>query len=182
LVLTNSSQAHIRFETTFFSLLQEFREIKDSMRAEDSRNRQLHGVDALTALCFSVFKMNNGDEYIKLSALNTKEDIDLQYSSFYRKFEEQLGPYFRMVYRILKYLDQAPGGTNWQREFCAGVLRAQLSKSELWLILVNALSVHSEGKMKPLVEKYRLLQHLPKSVYGTDLSRLRNQFLPRTFE
>ncbi|EJL6503477.1 hypothetical protein NMS26_003476, partial [Vibrio cholerae] len=39
-------------------------------------------------------------------------------------------------------------------------IRAQLSDYELILLFNNGLSIHSKDKMKPLIEKYELFEHL----------------------
>jgi len=78
-----------------------------------------------------------------------------RYKREYNQFKNVFGPYFRILYRIIKYVDQAPikNKTDY-----TGITRAELGNTELWLIALNGLT--EEGaNFKPLIIEYGLLKH-----------------------
>lgn len=89
---------------------------------------------------------------------NPKDDfIDLVYTEFYEKRQSMLGHYFRNLYHIVKFVDNA--NIKNKKEY-TNILRAQLSKYELLLLYFNCLSRNGSEKFKPLVEKYSLLKNI----------------------
>jgi hypothetical protein len=74
-------------------------------------------------------------------------------------FSDELAHYFRNLYRILRFIDDSALGQT-DKDALAGILRAQLSNSELGLIFYNGLSALGENGLKRLLEEYRVLQHL----------------------
>ena len=78
------------------------------------------------------------------------------YRRFYDANQHEVGHYFRNVYRILKFVDRARVE---EKADYTGILRAQLSSYELALLFYNALSPVGT-KLKPLVEKYALLENM----------------------
>ena len=53
----------------------------------------------------------------------------------------------------------------------ANILRAQLSKYELAILLYNSISVLGRDKMLPLIKKYRFLKYLEKDTVMNSLDR-----------
>jgi hypothetical protein len=89
---------------------------------------------------------------------NPKDDfIGLVYTEFYEKRQSMLGHYFRNLYHIVKFVDNA--NIKNKKEY-TNILRAQLSKYELLLLYFNCLSRYGSEKFKPLVEKYSLLKNI----------------------
>jgi len=85
----------------------------------------------------------------------TIADAVRRYLKEYRGYKNTLGPYFRILYRIIKYVDQSPIA---DKESYTGIVRAELGNAELWLLALNCLTEYG-SKFKPLVEKYHLLKH-----------------------
>lgn len=80
--------------------------------------------------------------------------------------------YFHHLYTILVFIDQTKAFTEDkidvatekddfnQKYFYAKILRATLSRYELVLLYYNGLSVNGREKLKPLLEKYSMLNNL----------------------
>lgn len=83
-------------------------------------------------------------------------DSNEKYKAFYTAETHILAPYFTLLYRILKRLDQSNRPLDEQKEHIH-TLRAHLTDLDKKLIILNCF--HAAGKgMKPLVEKYTLLK------------------------
>lgn len=108
----------------------------------------------------------------KRSGLNTgcrRKDLDEAYESFFFMYRDKIGHYFRVIYNILKYVndfdkndenDEKLKFSYKRKKFYTNILRAQLSEHELNLLFYNSISIYGKEKMLPLVEKYELLKHL----------------------
>lgn len=76
-----------------------------------------------------------------------------------------LDHYFRYLYRIMKFVDEAEyleNDKNYrdERYKYMGILRATLSPYELVLLFYNNLSKYGNEKVKPLIEKYSMFKSL----------------------
>jgi hypothetical protein len=82
------------------------------------------------------------------------------FQDFYKDHEPQMGPYFRNLYHVFKFVKlSAPEP---KRQYTS-LARAQLSKFELLFLFYNCLTPYGAG-FKPLVEEFGLLEHLEKGV------------------
>lgn len=71
-----------------------------------------------------------------------------------------LDHYFRYFYRILRYIDDSKLIDDEQKYRYACVLRAHLSSYELLILHYNGLSDVGNAKLKPLLEKYSMLNNI----------------------
>lgn len=71
------------------------------------------------------------------------------------------GHYFRSLYRIIKFINDHPYLEDTDRPSYAGILRAQLSRDELSLILLNCMDdMVDSGEFRKLLNKYHILEHI----------------------
>jgi hypothetical protein len=85
------------------------------------------------------------------------------YEAFYRFNEATLGPYFRKLYHLFKFI--AYSDLSWDEKVrYANIARASLDKNELFLLLLNCGSERG-GEFKPLVEAFGLLKHISISPF-----------------
>ena len=80
--------------------------------------------------------------------------------------------YFRLLYRILKFVRDTPLITNFDDEYeYISMLRAMLSRYELVWLYYNGLSEYGVQKFKPLIERYAMLKNLREDllVEGVDV-------------
>ena len=108
-------------------------------------------------------------ERLKFGALERpKHRIPEVYKVFYDHYHPYLGHYFRHLYFLLKLLDTSekeetyskPEAKNKIRRkyfFYAGVIQAQMSSPELFLLFYNAWCF---SKSKRMVKKYRIVHNL----------------------
>lgn len=78
------------------------------------------------------------------------------YKAFFEDHKDDLGPYYRQLYNILKFIKMS--NLN-DKGFYSNIVRAQLSDSELTLLACNIASEHGSKKMAPLVREFDLLKH-----------------------
>lgn len=82
-----------------------------------------------------------------------------------------LDHYFRLLYRILKYIDESyekiPEMTKRKRYEYTSIVRATLSQYELILLFYNCLSTNGNKKFKPLIEKYAIFNNLRVELLAT---------------
>jgi len=91
-----------------------------------------------------------------INDFGTSNDIYL--GVFYAR-KEELTHYFRLVYRIIKTIDDSE--INDEEKFnYIKILRSQLSENELLALYYNSHSYYGENSYK-LILKYNLLKHLP---------------------
>jgi len=103
------------------------------------------------------------------------------YEEFYsiEKANENLGHYFRSFYHILNFIEaSAPPNL---RKMYAKILRAQLSYPELLLLAFNGLSQYGEDKLKPVMEKYAMLEQLPEG-YAEMSEWFKQHYSPNAFK
>ena len=151
--------AQQRFENSFFNLLRLHRSILDRVNAVAHDNRRVGGCEA-----FRVIYSRLQQEWQNLGpAGGDLEKIQTTYANFYRVYESEIGHYFRTLYHIVRFVDESPM-TDREKYDYEKFLRAQLSSMELQLLFYNGLSTSGYQKFKPLIEKYALLEQVPKSL------------------
>lgn len=91
----------------------------------------------------------------------TRQQFDANVADqFQHSHSNSFGHYFRNLYRIYKFVDENDAIKN--KTSLTGIIRAQLTLSELGLIFYNGIS--SGGtKFKPLLEKYAVFESFNKN-------------------
>jgi hypothetical protein len=145
------------FESSFFRVLGILADIVGTMDIHKSAGPELRGRD-----CFLFFYRNLGSRYSPSSdpANSATEEaaIRVAYSDFYRRYQGDVGHYFRTLYNLVKLVDRSDIE---DKRFYTNLIRAQLSSHELLLLFYNSLSAQGSQKFKPLIEEYALLKTLP---------------------
>lgn len=105
---------------------------------------------------------------IKNIILTSKDNWKIEYLNCPIGF---LDHYFRLLYRILKYIDDShkkiPEMTLSKRYEYASIVRSTLSQYELVLLFYNCLSSNGREKFKPLIEKYAIFNNLRVELLAT---------------
>lgn len=150
--------AQQRFETTFFNLLGLHRSNLDAMHSRELGGEFVTGWKAFRGFYNALQStwMHGG-----ISGANDLEKIQAAYTSFFRSHESEIGHYFRTLYHIVRFVDQSTMRDQQKRDY-EKFLRAQLSSMELLLLFYNGLSTYGYENFKPLIEKYALLEQVPK--------------------
>ncbi len=158
-VIQNASLKRQVFENTFFQLLHLHNEIVGAIRVRIGHfenAREVIGRAAVGAL-FNQFISREHHHHFP-GEEKPKNRID-DYDLFHSIHHETIGHYFRNIYQILKFVDESSVDN---KRFYTNLLRAQLSSDELGLLFYNCLSKIGVEKFKPLLERYALLEHLPR--------------------
>lgn len=162
------------FDSTFFQLLSLHQEVLAAIELSRSGGGTVfNGRRAVDRVIMPVLQRElsqvdvgerAGDRPGNLTGqMNQVSAIWLQ---IYGRFETSLSHYFRLLYRIVRYVHRSELEEEMRRAY-VGHLRAQLSTNELILLLYNSFGIGRE-KFLPLIVEYRLLDplnidHLPDS-------------------
>jgi|JI9StandDraft_1071089.scaffolds.fasta_scaffold122358_1 hypothetical protein len=136
--------------------------------------------------CFKLFNRGVVEtlEIIKREQLYTpspqkEENIILAYDQYYSKVQSDLGHYFKTLFRLVRFIDEAQhfsgseDNVMEQKKFYTGILRAQLSTYEEILMAYNAVGQYGK-KFRLLIQKYDLLKNCDYSkVENGDLIKLK---------
>lgn len=150
-----------RFESRFFRVNDALRSVVAGIVVRDPHaphgGKMKIGKDAFGALLVEMSKFPLNPAEYPLGSLTPIDEIRVRYQMMYSSNEDDLGPYFRMLYQIIRYIQRSV--VKNKQEY-ADVIRAELSSSELCLLAINCLTAQGEN-FKPLVEEFGLLKHMP---------------------
>lgn len=145
-----------QFENKFFSLLNLYKEIISTFHYDLPTSSQKYVGKEFFAKHKSDFE--NGylptNSYFKNRKIATSK-----YVEFYLSNKEELGQYFRTLYRLFKLIKDSKNTENEKIEYIK-IVRGQLSESELFFINYNA-STDIGKNFRPLVIYYNIIKHLP---------------------
>ena len=141
------------FDNTYFKMLESFINIKKTINYKNYETKNFKiGEEAL--LQYFMDWIGSDDS---LMTLEKFYETNIEFSNKNHLF---LSHYFRTLYRIFKYVDEYNDIYNQiDRNHYIKLVRAQLSSSELFLIMCNSLDP-TQYKSKIYLEKYSILEHL----------------------
>jgi hypothetical protein len=186
--LQNQSLRQQMFEQTFFNLLNLFNQYIDDLVQDNPRSGKepKAGRDQLQHILWDLTrasrrvatgkKTSNAlggmtNEHRERTEIEFVEAIAQRVLSKYGQFANDLNSYFRLLYNILKLVNQAEVE---DKKTYTNILRAQLSDSELQLIALNC--ARSQGaKLKVLVDEYQILKHLPTDLFDLSIEDVRDE-------
>jgi len=169
-----------RFENTFFNMLQLQQEIVAGLEyvldsreiAEDFDVKKIKTTYKGREVFMIMYEENSYNNY-GIKAIIEQRGIS-SYSSF--PFISLFDHYFRHLYAIINFIDKSPEIEKFiernvydcdsqnklfeKRYEYTKILRATLSHYELVLLYYNGLSEFGKEKLKPLIEKYSILNNL----------------------
>jgi len=152
LELQNEETKKQIFENSFFQLLRVLTDLTENLDLTGGPN-PTRGKDVLTVFEKRLNRIEGGIH--EEGGIANYENV---YSRLYNEVQNDLGHYFRTLYTILSFVDNSDVAN---RKFYTNILRAQLSNSELHLLLYNGVSKHGVVKLKPLLERYEFFDNLP---------------------
>lgn len=160
-----------RFENTFFQLLANHNSIVNSL---DIRKEHSGTIVATGRDCFRTYYNDFKAQLNRVQDISTMDYILNTYTDLtFKRFEADLGHYFRNLYHIIKFVDGSDDIDDKKKYVT--LIRAQLSSYELVLLFYNCLTFLGEDKFKPLVERYSFLKNLNHSlIFFND--KLANEF------
>lgn len=157
------------FENTFFNLVGFFEKTVAQTDIDRGMSQNMKsGRDAFSYIY-------NAIEY-QVKSYN-RDHLDA-YDEHFKLYINDLAHYFRLFYNIIVFIDMSSIENKY---FYIKIFRSLLSDSELALIALNC-AFHEEGrkKLKPLVEKYGILNNLSKDI--VDIFKLEKKFQASAFK
>lgn len=154
-----------RFENTFFNLLQNLSSFVESF--------EVKGIKGFDAFVFDLKRINEFNS----SNNNLLEAFKLYYKDKSNS-NEDIGLYFRMLYRLIKFVDESDL-KDYEKYQYTSFVRAQLSNDQLLLLFLNCALGNGKEKFKKLVEDWVLLKNLPKGAIENMISWIDNKAFER---
>lgn len=156
-----------RFESNLFQLIQIQEDITNNLQFLAYDNSNLFNKVKISGR--QIFKALYEEKNTPLWGI--KEDIKLEGIIAYEKDKDIgiLDHYFRHLYRVFKFIDEAPVFINDKKKKYeyACIMRASLSQYELIMLFYNCLSSNGKEKFKPLIEKYAIFNNLRVELLAT---------------
>lgn len=159
-----------RFENNLFQLIQIQEEITNNLSFTP-----IDGADRLYGSIFhgrQVFKILYNEKGFTHSEWGLKSSIIKDGIISYEEDKDigVLDHYFRHLYRVFKFIDEAPIFINEKKKKYeyACIMRASLSQYELIMLFYNCLSRNGREKFKPLIERYAIFNNLRVELLATD--------------
>ena len=156
-----------RFENTFFNMMSQFQEVVNNLTVMvttssgiyESKGRDVFQAQFEKTVVYVDLKneAKNKARFRGMKGALEKYNLDgYLYSDTPTCFDH----YFRLLYRILKFVKTTSLVTNYEEEYeYTAMLRAVLSRYELVWLFYNGLT-YGEDKLKPLIERYAMLSNL----------------------
>ena len=138
-----------RLESTYFSLLSLYNKIISDLNLQT--NKSCYFKELKEQLC-------SGNLYYS-SPEKQHEKVKEKYLDLFYEKKEDLSHYFKLLYRIIKTIDDSEISTNEKFRYIK-ILRSQLSENEMLILYYNS-HTHLGGDLYKLILKYNLLKHLP---------------------
>ena len=185
-----------QFESTFFNMMKQLEDIVNKLSLNETKGRDVfeffYKKYMFTISSDNITQYVNEHRIIKHYTMVSEYDTDLVY--LYEGIYDQpiiagngienainmigvtgyeyidnlyiLDHYFRYLYRILRFVDEAVFLENNSNDIInerykfTSILRATLSPYELVFIFYNGISKYGNEKTKPLIEKYSILKNI----------------------
>lgn len=145
---TQASADRRDFENTFFRLLELLREtVNETCVHHPQMNKEFQGRQAFRVILAQA-KSSGDDEADRAT-----------WKMAYLRYQPQLGHYFRLIYQILRFIDDSQIAN---KKLYARILRATLDNPEIVLLGLNGWH-GGYPKTKKLVTKYAMLHNITAS-------------------
>lgn len=132
-------------------------------------NKQLI-IDECDGAAFDIFNSLMSLEELKLFYANRpklrenesetefdKRKSEHVYNYFFEKHGLFVGHYFRHLFNVLKFIEKHSVVFYWKAKFYTGLVQAQMSAPELFVLFYNGLKFE---KMEKYINKYKLIENL----------------------
>lgn len=159
----NESLRIQRFENTYFNMLSLFQEVVNNLSVTKVfyKSEGRYCFEKVYVKNQQIEENMNDFANLSMSTIIFREGIDGYKRSEIPKFFDH---YFRLLYRILKFVDDSKVITDFDEKYeYTAMLRAMLSRYELVWLYYNGLSYGAQ-KLKPLIERYAMLNNLRKEL------------------
>lgn len=154
-----------KFDDVFFRLIALLREARSEVRytpLTSNSPREHQGPKALRSAL--------GDaEYYLLDKrplerpLRAIEIANIYANNVHKRGEAGLGPYFRLIYTVLRRVHDDPHLSEAEKISYGNLLRGQLGSPEIGLLALNGLTKDSKN-LSDYIHQFRMLKYLPAGI------------------
>ena len=165
-----AKQDRQQFETAFFSLLSQQRNILQNLEGEFQVKKGLPlekviGYQFLSRLrldlSLRLLDLNYEPKLLNTSNTSNTNLLKIQvnciYQELFQGYADQLGHYFRHLYHLLKFVDESE---LFDKKKYMDLIQSQMSSDELYLTAINGISNYGRKRMLPLLNNYSFLENL----------------------
>lgn len=150
------------FENTFFQMLTVFRSNLDISYINE-RNENDDSMEVFTGrrMFNKILRKVRSMFFIRMKrkGYTPLKAIRFVYATIDSTHGESVGPYFRILYQMLRFIDES-NMTHVEKKLYSNIVRSQISSHELCIAFFCGLSVHGDGLLKMYLEKYEFFEHL----------------------
>lgn len=165
-----AEQHRQRFEGHFFQLLGLLRDLRKEVKFERRAPKAMvSGPDALKAA------YNSFAHQLGIATMHDREPDESKIASLYEEAvhmdsENELGPYFRIIYTILRRISEDRLLSASEKISYGNLIRSQLSSSEIALVGLNGLT-DASNDFRAYILEFKLLKYLPNTPIRSHLER-----------
>lgn len=169
-----------QFDRAFFELLGLMREVRSDIRyryspayivATKTENiKTTTGVTALTRAALEAAYWVRWEQGQKKTFLTSDELGEIYRKHVHRRYESWLGPYYRLIYTILRRISEDKVLSASEKAAYGNLLRSQLQSREVTLLALNSCTAMSNN-FKDYIVEFRILKYLPSLVMIRTLRR-----------
>lgn len=145
-----------QFETTFLQLLSLHNDMVNSMGINVNVGHPVTGRS-----CFEIYYDNFKEQYQETKGKLIRHDamiyINAAYRVFFADVQPELGPYFRNLFNVLKFIHNSQVD---EKKMYVNFIRSQMSTYQLAVLFYNCLSINGVEKFKPLIEHYEFFEDM----------------------
>lgn len=186
--LQSQTQSLAQFETTFFNLITNFRNVSRSLSGDlpvlqgYEHDLELSGEVTYVSkdylnYVYDVLNHKLYDELHFASVKQNKKDAIFVFNSLYDEFLNGVNQYFELVALILKFIESSNVG---DRRLYTKIFSSQLSIRDYALIYLYGISEIGRPKILHLIEKLHFLDNMPHSTYYNSIDVIQYEYYPFT--
>lgn len=155
-----------QFESAFFALLLQQRDILQNIKGEFVDNDGSHHIVSgpkfmnvlREELSMRLLELSYEPDLLVPTKINIlKIRVSSLYQDLFNNHVEQLGHYFRHLYHLIKFIDSHCDGS---AQSYVDIVQAQMTTDELYLTAINGISHFGRKRFLPLLGKYNFFENL----------------------
>lgn len=154
-----------RFEGTFFQLFNQFRETARTYKASTTKAEGKVGFQHTLVAFKGRMRIDQRE------GAQFEENINRAYAALIEDpGNSDLVRYYKALFSVLSFIDRAK---TLDARFYSNLVRSELSQGEVILLAYIGLTDIARPKLKPLIERYTMLKHIPNQVLFENIPLLK---------
>lgn len=155
-----------QFESAFFALLIQQRDILQNIKGDFVNNDGSHNIQSgpkfmnilRDELAMRLLELSYEPDLLVPAKINfLKVRVHSLYQDLFNNHVEQLGHYFRHLYHLIKFIDTHCDNN---AQSYVDIVQAQMTTDELYLTAINGISHFGRKRFLPLLRKYNFFENL----------------------